>query len=271
MQRVTIKNAEGYSAEVCLHGGHVVSWKTPAGEDVLFVSGKAIFEAPKAIRGGVPVCFPQFGMMGPMSTQHGFARNVAWTVESKSDHSVTMLLAYDGKGRDDWSSPFELRTVVALGPGPMFTQELAVKNTGGAPLPFTCALHTYYSVRDIAGVKVQGLAGVKYLDNLQAQKEEVEGAEAITFTGELDRVYVGAPDVLTIVDEAGGRSIELTKSGFPDAVVWNPWVDKAAKMADFGDSEYTGMLCIEPAVAGSGAVTLEAGASWKGVQAVKLA
>jgi len=40
------------------------------------------------------------------------------------------------------------------------------------------------------------------------------------------------------VDKKGSKVISIQKTNFPDAVVWNPWVDKAKGMADFGDEEY---------------------------------
>jgi D-hexose-6-phosphate mutarotase len=43
---------------------------------------------------------------------------------------------------------------------------------------------------------------------------------------------------LQIVDKKGSKVISIQKTNFPDAVVWNPWVDKAKGMADFGDEEY---------------------------------
>jgi D-hexose-6-phosphate mutarotase len=59
-----------------------------------------------------------------------------------------------------------------------------------------------------------------------------------SWPSQVDRIYISAPDVLTLVDGAGGRTVTITKTGFPDAVVWNPWVTKAARMKDFGDEEY---------------------------------
>jgi len=49
------------------------------------------------------------------------------------------------------------------------------------------------------------------------------------------------------------------KSGSATTVVWNPWVAKAKAMPDFGDDEWTGMLCVETANAMDGAVTLAPG------------
>uniref|UniRef100_A0A7R9VDK3 glucose-6-phosphate 1-epimerase n=1 Tax=Chlamydomonas euryale TaxID=1486919 RepID=A0A7R9VDK3_9CHLO len=269
-ERIAIHSAKGAVVEVCRHGGHVVSWKNAAGEDLIFVSKQAIFKPPKAIRGGVPVCFPQFGMMGPMTTQHGFARNVAWEVLSAEGCQATLQLCYGGTSNADFPHPFELQTVIRVGDDAAgsFEQELKVTNTGTSPLTFTTALHTYYRVSSVADAHVSGLSGHRYLDNLKGQAEAVDHAEHVDFSGEVDRVYVAAPDSITITDGAAGRAFQITKHGFPDAVVWNPWIEKAASMADFGDEEYKDMLCIEPAVAGSGAVTLAPTETWSGCQSV---
>lgn len=49
--------------------------------------------------------------------------------------------------------------------------------------------------------------------------------------------------------------------GMPDVVLWNPWADKAKALADMGDEEFRHMVCVEPAVAGSGAVEVAPGGS----------
>lgn len=71
--------------------------------------------------------------------------------------------------------------------------------------------------------------------------------------------------VVQIVDEGHGTFV-VEKKNLADAVLWNPWVDKAKATADFGDEEYHNMVCLEPAQAGSGPATLPAGEAWSCIQ-----
>lgn len=264
MDKVVIKNQQGYTAEVYLHGAHVVSWQGPAGKDIMFCSKEAVFKPPKAIRGGVPVCFPQFGQLGPLG-QHGFARNSAFTVAEEAADSVTLVLKATGSEDPKYPHPFDLRVKVQLDNNTL-TQELAVTNTGDAEMAFTAALHTYFAASAIEGVTVEGLSGVTYTDSLAGGARVVQEGPVV-FDREVDRIYLAAPDAaMKIVDKGSGSSVQVHKQNFPDAVVWNPWVDKSKAMGDFGDEEYKVMLCIEPAVAGSGPVKLAPGASWSGSQ-----
>ena len=139
---------------------------------------------------------------------------------------------------------------------------------------FTCALHTYFGVSDVAQCVVRGLKGVPYHDgnvpdeSALAGRKRFEGdlsAEAVSFEGEFDRIYCGAPDWLTIEDPQAGRAIGIEKHGPPDAVVWNPHVAKAQRMGDFGDDEWPRMLCVEPAAV-ERAVELAPGKAWTGQQ-----
>jgi glucose-6-phosphate 1-epimerase len=136
---------------------------------------------------------------------------------------------------------------------------------GDAPLEFTAALHTYFSVSSIDKARVEGLDGVGYTDSLQGGKALKQDGP-VAFECEVDRIYLQTPGELKIVDEGAGAVVTIEKAGFPDAVVWNPWIDKSRAMGDFGDEEYLSMLCIEPAVAGSGPKALAPGASWTGTQ-----
>jgi glucose-6-phosphate 1-epimerase len=293
MNKAIIRSANGYTAEIYTHGAHVTSWKSPSGEDLLFLSKNAIFNPPTAIRGGIPVCFPQFSDMGPCKTQHGFARNTEFTITENTTDSVTMQLRNEGEDNrtpgfsppSDFPQKFILTCKVSLDTEGSLHQELSVKNpsTATESLSFTCALHTYLNLRksDIKNVAIENLKGCRYLDSLQGRKECVEGEEKVVFPGEVDRIYLAVPDTLKIIDNDGSAGtnnsekedeagIKIEKSGFPDAVVWNPAAVKAAKMADFGDDEWQQMVCVEVAVAGSGAIKIEPGQQWTGRQILSL-
>lgn len=86
---------------------------------------------------------------------------------------------------------------------------------------------------------------------------------------QVDRIYVGVPSELQIRDSGAGSTVSVSTQNFPDAVVWNPWVDKAKAMAAFGDDEYQQMVCVEPAVAASGPVTLPPGEMWSAKQVLQ--
>ena len=248
-------------------------------QDVLFMSDKAIFAPPKAIRGGIPVCFPQFGQLGPLG-QHGFARNTTFVVEdeeSSSSSAVTLLLKATGTEDARFPHPFELRIRTSLSScGLVLRQDERVRNTGSQPFRFTAALHTYFTVPDVSKLSVEGLEQTIYSDSLDGGKEKTAASDGsngapVAFDREVDRIYLNAPDDGTIVARnavSPGAAVRVRKSGFRDAVVWNPWVEKAKAMADFGDGEYQGMLCIEPAVAKSGEAEVAAGegGEWCGWQ-----
>ncbi|RKO86504.1 hypothetical protein BDK51DRAFT_29457, partial [Blyttiomyces helicus] len=108
----------------------------------------------------------------------------------------------------------------------------------------------------------------------------VESRESVTVAGEVDRVYRDvSADVISLAGSGIGAGVVLVKKGFSDVVVWNPWVDKAKAMADFGDEEPTGdipaplsrpsqyknMICIEFGEV-STPVTLPAGQTWEAGQ-----
>jgi len=272
LQKAFLRSAGGYTAEIYTHGAHVTAWRDPAGRDLIFLSKNAIFKPPTAIRGGIPVCFPQFGDMGPCKAQHGFARNTTFEVaDSAAADSVTMVLRSPPGGLSpEYPHPFELRIVVTIGEG-WLEQELRVRNTDPAePMRFTAALHTYFRLRHgVRAAGVAGLKGLRYLDNLQGRKDCTEIQDLVRFPGEVDRIYCGAPEELSIID-GEGRRIEVKKSGFADAVVWNPAEGKAKKMTDFGDDEWEEMVCLEVAQAGSGAVDLPAGEEWVGTQLLRI-
>ncbi|KAB5552657.1 hypothetical protein DKX38_009968 [Salix brachista] len=271
LDKVVLREPRGSTAEVYLYGAHVTSWKNDHGEELLFVSSKAMFKPPKAIRGGIPVCFPQFGSHGSLE-QHGFARNRFWSIDTdpppfptNSKSFIDLILKPSEEDMQKWPHSYEFRLRVALGTGGdlMLTSRIRNTNADGKPFTFTFAYHTYFSVSDISEVRVEGLETLDYLDNLQNKERSTEQGDALTFESEVDKIYLGTPTKIAILDHEKKRTFVLRKDGLPDAVVWNPWDKKAKTMADFGDDEYKHMLCVEAAVVGK-PITLKPGEEWKG-------
>ncbi|KAH7572550.1 hypothetical protein JRO89_XS04G0273700 [Xanthoceras sorbifolium] len=163
LDKVVLRESRGSSAEVYLYGGQVTSWKNNHGEELLFVSSKASFKPPKAIRGGIPICFPQFGSHGSLE-QHGFARNRFWSIDadpppfptnSLSKAYVDLILRPSEEDLKIWPHSFEFRLRVALSPGGdlMLTSRIRNTSADGKPFTFTFAYHTYFSVSDIRWVR----------------------------------------------------------------------------------------------------------------------
>ena len=255
-------------ATVHEHGAHVTSWIPAGDEEVLFTSTRARLDGRSAIRGGVPVIFPQFGP-GPI-TKHGFARTARWRLAAQGGEGgapwVRLDLTDDDATRATWPHEFQAQLTVraerALG------MSLAITNTGDDPFSFTGALHTYLRVADVTRVRVQGLEGVRLRDPLAGGAERVETeAGGVRVAGPVDRVYVDARGPLAVVDEAAGRTLRLTMHGFHDVVLWNPWVEGARAFDDMDDEEWRVMLCLEAAIVAT-PVTLAPGARWEGMQRI---
>ncbi|XP_031398089.1 putative glucose-6-phosphate 1-epimerase [Punica granatum] len=275
LDKVILREVRDFSAEVYLYGGHVTSWKNEHGEELLFVSNKAIFKPPKAIRGGIPICFPQFGPHGTLE-QHGFARNRVWSIDndappfstnSTDKAFIDLILKPSDEDMKLWPHKYEFRLRITLAPGGdlKLTSRIRNMNTDGKPFTFTFAYHTYFAVTDISEVRVEGLETHDYLDNLRNRERFTEQGDAITFESEVDKVYLSTPTKIAILDHERKRTFVLRKDGLPDAVVWNPWDKKAKAMADFGDEEYKHMLCVEAACIEK-PITLKPGEEWRGRQ-----
>ncbi|HLL47678.1 MAG TPA: D-hexose-6-phosphate mutarotase [Longimicrobiaceae bacterium] len=272
LPRVDLAHASGARAAVYLQGAHVASWTDAAGTELLFVSARSKFEPGAAIRGGIPVIFPQFADQGPLP-KHGFARTAAWEhVESGTDPGgsawALLRLADTDAMRALWPHAFRAELRVTLDAGSLAVA-LRVANTGDGVMAFTCALHTYFRVDDVRRAAVEGLRGVRYLDKLEAGAALTEEREAVDFAGEADRVYVAAPDRLRVRGGASGRAVVVEKQGFRDAVVWNPWEEGARGLPDMADDEYLRMLCVEPANAAE-PVHLAPGEEWTGTQRLRV-
>ncbi len=265
LPKLNLTTGDGSSAEVYLHGATVVSWR-PVGEaNLLFLSRAARFGPDEAIRGGIPVVFPQFGALGPLR-QHGFARRTAWEfggVEEVDEGLAAVLrLQASPETLRDWPHRFAAELHVAVSRQSLAVT-LAVTNTDAESFSFTAALHTYFAVAEITRVYVEGLAGLRYRDHAAGGAMGQQVAEQVDFPGEVDRMYFDAPAELRLVEPS--RTTVIRSAGFPDAVVWNPGPVKAAGMSDLEGDDYGRFVCVEAAAAGA-PVTLAPGGQWQGTQ-----
>ena len=255
-------------ATLSTYSGQVLSYR-PKGqqEDLLFVSDKAFYEDGKAIKGGIPVCWPWFGADPENRGRpaHGFVRNRQWQVsatESLADGStkVIMRLTDSEATRRIWPHPFDLRIEITVGDS--LRVALVTHNNGPETITLTQALHTYFRVGDISRVKVLGLEGTDYLDKLDASRRKRQSG-AVTIDREVDRIYLEVAGELLIDDASLARRIRITSSGSGTAVVWNPWIETAASMSDLDDEDYKIMICVETANAGPETVEVVAGSEYR--------
>ena len=255
-----LANALG-EAVVCLHGAHVVHFQPAGQRPVLWMSASSWFADGKPIRGGVPVCAPWFG---PHATDaklpaHGLVRTRAWTQTAVGECPdgrtwLTLTLAADSEMLALWPHAFSAALTITVGTS--LTIELAIRNTGTAPFLLGEALHTYFAVSDVRQIRLSGLAGAVYLDKMDGGARKVQSAEPITITAQTDRVYFATEEAVVIEDPGFERRIFVRKSGSGVTVVWNPWIEKAAALADFGDEEWPGMVCVEAANAADSTVVV---------------
>ncbi|KAK8521135.1 hypothetical protein V6N12_005047 [Hibiscus sabdariffa] len=270
--QVLLRNPRGASARVSLHGGQVLSWRADRGEELLFTSSKAVFKPPYAVRGGIPICFPQFGQRGSLE-QHGFARNRTWIIDenppplhpndSDGKAYIDLLLKPSEDDLKIWPHSFEFRLRVYLTTDGNLSLISRIRNINCKPFSFSIAYHTYFSISDISEVRVEGLETLDYLDNLCQRERFTEQGDALTFESEVDRVYLGSRDVIAIFDHERKRTFFIRKEGLPDVGVWNPWEKKSKAIADFGDEEYKQMLCVNGAAVEK-PITLKPGEEWTG-------
>ncbi|MGB5473938.1 MAG: D-hexose-6-phosphate mutarotase [Gammaproteobacteria bacterium] len=253
------------SARVSLYAGQVLSWQPKAMQhDVLFLSDRAYYQAGKAIKGGVPVCWPWFGPdpQGKGRPAHGFARISVWEVLNTAalDNGATQLvlgLTLNDQTRSLWEGDIEAQLAITV--GDTLRLALTTHNRGNEPIELSQALHTYFAVGDIAKTMVSGLEDRTYIDKVDNSKQKVQ-LGAVMVSGEVDRIYTGVDRELQIHDAAYKRVIHIKAGGSASAVVWNPWQAIAASMADLGDEDYRHMLCVETTNAGPDVVNLAAGA-----------
>ncbi|MCU0484473.1 MAG: D-hexose-6-phosphate mutarotase [Anaerolineales bacterium] len=254
---------DGAQAEIYLHGGHLTSWIPAGSEEQLFLSPMSEFKPQAAIRGGVPVLFPQFSVFGPLR-KHGFARLQDWELHSIQEHTglltARLTLSENEITLQEWPYQFQMELAVTIG-GSRLDLTLSVTNTGSQVFKFTTGLHTYLRVRDVSQVTVSGLQNGLFMDQTDGNQEKKQAEKLLAFEGEIDRIYYNPRPVLTL--QEGLRQIQIGRRGFTDFVIWNPGA--GARLTDLAPDSYRSFVCIE---AGSIAkpVRLSPDESWQSTQ-----
>ena len=252
------------SAVIALQGAQVMSWAPHGAQPVIWLSPAAKFTPGKSMRGGVPVCWPWFGPhVGEAGfPAHGFARTAQWAplkTEALAEGGTRLVFALSAgeHSRAQWPHATPLECHISV--GDTLEIDLVTRNDGAAPVTIGQALHTYFTVSDIRRVTVIGLDGCPYLDKVDGGKRKRQSG-AVYFDGETDRIYLDSSEDCVIEDPGLQRRIRISKHGSRSTVVWNPWMDKAAKMGDMGDDGYLRMLCVESANAADDVVSIAPGA-----------
>ena len=258
------------TATVYLQGAHLTAWQPAGAEPVFFLSERSVFAPGKAIRGGVPLCFPWFGGRsdGRPGPSHGFARISPWELAfaalmpDAGDGDRLQLTFVLGPTELSRSLGFDsFRVAYELLLGRTLTLRLTVANLGTAPLRFEEALHSYFQVADVRELAINGLEGAEYLDKRDDGKAKHAPDGPLNLTEFSDRVFPGSKHPVVIEDAGNRRSIRIDKQNSATTVVWNPWPEGSASLADLGPEDWPHFLCVEAANTATDALVLEPGAT----------
>ncbi|NAT57128.1 D-hexose-6-phosphate mutarotase [Pseudomonas syringae] len=255
---------------VAQQGAHILSYQVAGQPPLVWLNEEAAFKKGKAIRAGMPICWPWFGNLerNPQSVQamrdssepakaHGEVRALDWQllgIGADGDALLVEFVLPEAEGHlPGWPHNVALKLSIRLDHA--LNVSLVSYNCGAEPVTFSQALHTYFAVSDVRQVSVEGLDGLRYIETLE-NWEEREQTGDLTFTGETDRIYQNTPGVLSIVDPEWQRRIHIRSTGSKSAILWNPWIEKTGKFTDMAADGWQRMVCVETANVLDDVVTL---------------
>ena len=268
---VALLQHRGAAAVVALQGAQVLSYVPAGGEEVLWLSPVAQLSTAKAVRGGIPVCWPWFGPHpdGASKPAHGFVRAAPWQViETATDDLATRItLRFDAATIDPALWPHQAIATLTAELASSLKITLETVNEGANDISLSQALHSYFAVGDVSRVVISGLNQRRYIDQLDRSAAPVQSGE-ILIAAEVDRIYQDTADDVIIADASSARAIKVAKSGSASTVVWNPWLEKGERLGDLGAGGHSRFVCIETANAGSDIQILRPGARHSLVQEI---
>ncbi|MEJ2044331.1 MAG: D-hexose-6-phosphate mutarotase [Reinekea sp.] len=233
------------TATVALQGAHLIEFTPSGGNNCLFVSSAEHFETGKAIRGGIPICWPWFGdhPSNESAPAHGFARTSLWQYEviTDSDRRTDLKFWLETTGSNE-HFPCQARAELLISVGETLVMSLTTMNQGNVPFLLSQALHSYFPCQEISEVQLHGLQGAFYNNKLNG--ENANFPSDFRFDREIDWLLLepGKPVGFTGL---GQPNLKLTRMGSRSLVVWNPWIEKAKTLSQFHPEEYRRMFCVE--------------------------
>lgn len=229
-------------AAVTLQGAQLIAWQPADEKPVIWLSEKTAWTAGKAIRGGVPICWPWFGPADEPA--HGFARTLPWTLSAydENDDSVmlTLVLESNEQTKKLWPHDFTLFARFR------FADRCEIELEAHGDFEATAALHSYFSVADIDGVEVSGL-GNSFIDKVANGSVGSSPDGKQTYPDRVDRIHTQPEDCSVINDKIGKRLIEVYHHHQSDVVTWNPGPELSCSMGDMANEGYKTMVCVETA------------------------
>lgn len=233
-------------ARIFLQGAQIDYFEPVGKEPLLWVSSADDYLPGNGIRGGIPVCWPWFGMSSnPGFPQHGFARTSIWTLDSVKmlDDAVEVkfTLAISDSDRQYWPHDTSVELLFRL--SETLSVSLTNTNHGDYDVSLTQALHSYFPIEDIHQLTATGFTGSKYIEFGKGPFTQPQ--DDVDFSRETDRVYTDLSPVQLLHTSKG--IIEVGRENSNSAVLWNPWIDKSQRLSRFNDDDYLSMVCLEAA------------------------
>ena len=269
-------NTKNAAADISLYGAHLLSFKTSGRQDIIWMSEKSLFEEGKAIRGGIPLCFPWFGPHTTDKTkpQHGFARLQYWEVmdvKENADESIIVTLGLKESDASLQLWPYNFNATAQFIIGETLEVNLTVTNTDNKAFEYSDALHTYFNISNIDTIALEGLQEATYYEAFGTELKK-QNSQLLYFNEETNRRYVNSTGNCIIHDKGYDRKISVHKTGSKVTVVWNPGEATAKTIGDITPDGYKTFLCVEPANAypGIDMITLAPGQTHTLSTAIKL-
>lgn len=262
-------------AVISIQGAQLLEF-TPCDSNapLLWLSPKARFDKGKAIRGGIPICLPWFGVPTfeghntmPKKPKHGFARTQLWQLTQascKNDGHCNLKFIFSNNKETVQLYPFQFSAELEVSLSQSIKLGLTVHNRDKQTIPVSLAFHSYHPVDSLKNTQVTGLENTHYLDNTRDLKKSWQDG-AITFPGEVDRVYENINTEQIIKSKS---AIGINANNCPTAIIWNPGAEVAATMTDIGKGNYQSFICVERGAAFSDSWKIPSGE--KRVASVKI-